>query len=828
MKQDITTTILALGPGAMLGLLALGIVLVFRTTGTLNLAHGAMATFGAYAYLQLGERQGLPLLVALLLATVLTGMLGILVQLLVMRPLRDASVLTKLIASTAVLVIVQSALDLRYGSSDAFVPSLLPVSVVHLPGDTYVGVDRILLLVLAVAVAAALWVAYRYTSFGISTSAVAENPVAASALGIRVDRVEIGNWFIAGCLAGFAGALLAPVTGLNLVRLSGLIVPALAAALVGSLTSFPLTLLGGIVISVAQSETTVHSSMQGASTAVPLLAIVVVMFLRGNAIPARGFIGARLPMVGTGKVRVVPTAIAVTLVLLSVFTWLGQEWINALLLSLLIAIILLSVVVITGYAGQVSLAQYSFAGFGAYVASTLSSAHHWPFEVTFVLGVAGAVVLGSLLAIPAARMRGASLAVVTLAFSGTVFATLFNRSEQIVVRPPSLLGFDLDPIFHSDRYLALTLGVLLLLILSVANLRRSPSGRRLIAVRSNERAAASIGINVAAAKSSAFALASGIAAAGGILLAFQSPIVVLAQFDVFGSINMAAWSVIGGVGLLVGPLIGMTFVSGGVGNHLTESIVHANFSVIALIGGVLLVVTLKIHPDGVASLAKDLATKRLRKAAKRGRGSHADAGAEDRPTPTRAAVRVREETRERTSVSLDLTGVSVRFGGVHALTNVDLRVEPGEVHGLIGPNGAGKTTLLDAISGFVRPSSGVIQLGDRVLDGLPTWRRARLGIGRSFQNVQLFADLTVLDNVRAASDVRRRGGFVRDLVWPGEQTLSATANDAIETLALGGILDSNTEELSYGRRQLVAIARALAANPSVVLLDEPAAGLSEL
>jgi sulfate-transporting ATPase len=177
--------------------------------------------------------------------------------------------------------------------------------------------------------------------------------------------------------------------------------------------------------------------------------------------------------------------------------------------------------------------------------------------------------------------------------------------------------------------------------------------------------------------------------------------------------------------------------------------------------------------------------------------------------------------------TLEVRNISVRFGGVVAVDDVSFVVRPGEVVGLIGPNGAGKTTIIDAITGFVRPSGGSILLDGAPIESFSPSRRARAGIGRSFQSLELFDDMTVYDNLRTGCEPRDALAYVTDLVHPGKGRLGAAATAAVREFQLVDDLDRFPTELAFGRRRLVAIARAIAAEPSVLLLDEPAAGLDE-
>jgi ABC-type branched-subunit amino acid transport system ATPase component/ABC-type branched-subunit amino acid transport system permease subunit len=819
------TAALAIGPGAMLGLLALGLVLVYRGTGVLNLSHASLAALGGYLYWDVGTERELPLVLAFVIAVLGAGIAGILIQLLVMRPLRGASPLTQLIATIGVLIVVQSSLLLVYGSTGRNVESMLPTGPVELWDGKSVGIDRLLLVVIAVVVTAALWALYKFTSFGIRTAAVAENPVAGAALGHSASKLAIGNWFLGGALAGLAGALLAPISGLDLVTMINLIVPALGAALAGGLISFPLTIVGALVIQIAQGITTASTDFRGAGTISTFVIVIVLMLVRGKAIPSRGFVGTRMPSLGTGHLR--PTVIIGWLVAAMVLVWgvLPFEWVDSLLTSMMIGIVLLSIVVVTGYAGQLSLAQFALAGTGAVISAEIASRADLPFLLVLLIAGLGAVPIGILLALPATRMRGASLAVVTLAFNVLLFATVFSRTQTITVPSPTVLGIEVGSILYPERYLTLVIAVFALLAIAVANLRRGQNGRRFVAVRGNERAAASIGIDVNKAKVSAFAIAAFIAAIGGCLLAFRSTAVVYTNFDVLGSINQLAWTVIGGVGFLAGPFLGSGFAPGGLGTALADLIYDDQFAYLPLIGGVALILTMIANPDGIAAVIghqlRSLVPKQLRRRPKKA------PAVPSAPEQRREATEAARERIARGRV-LRIEDVDMSFGAVHVLKNVSMTVEPGTVHGLIGPNGAGKTTLLDVVSGFVEPQAGRVSVGDTKLDKLPTWKRSKVGLGRSFQSLELFNDLTVFDNLRAASEIHSRGNILRDLIWPKKVPLSPAAWDAVRLLGLDEHLDRTIDSLSYGQRRLVAIARALATDSDVILLDEPAAGLDEV
>jgi ABC-type branched-subunit amino acid transport system ATPase component/branched-subunit amino acid ABC-type transport system permease component len=818
--------VLGLGAGGVYALTAQGLVLIYRGSGVVNFAQGAIGMIGAYvAYLS--HEDGVATPVALALGVGLGAAIGAATHLLVMRPLRHAPAVSRLVATLGILTVCLALGDQLWGHGARLIAKLLPTDSVTLFDDVVVGRDRLLILAVAVVVTVALTVLYRATRFGLATSAVAESRRAASAQGISPDVIATVNWALGSSLAVMAAVLIVNITGLQVIKLTLLVVPALAAALVGGFRSFPLTLVGGLLIGVLESEIAylqvevgTSTLLQGAVNSIPFLVIIVVLVVRGRALPLRGEAIENPPELGTGVVRpswaVVLTAGALVFVVVA-----SSSWVDALTTTAAIGIILLSLVVVTGYTGQLSLAQVALAGMGAWIAARLVADHGVPFELAALAGVAGVVPIGVLVGLAALRMRGVNLAVATLGLAllleGQVLANgpLTGGALGLEVGSPSFLGIDLDTFEHPARYAALAIVSLVLAFLAVANLRRSQTGRRLIAVRTNERAAAALGVNVFGAKLYAFGLGAALAALGGILIAFETPTVTFSPtFDVFGSISAVVYAVIGGIGAALGAIVGAGLAPGTVGAELVSLFGNDVDDLFRLFGGLLLLVVLLQAPDGLVLFYRKLVLRlatRLRPQWQLVRRS--------RPAlPEGAHVR-------SASATLALRGLTVRFGGVSALDDVSLSLAPGEVVGLIGPNGAGKTTLIDAVTGYVTPSAGSVLLDGIAIDGWSPRRRAVAGIGRSFQSLELFESMTVAENLQTACDPRDLRHYISDLVRPGRPRLAPAAVAAVHEFGLQDELARRPEELPYGRRRLVAIARAVASGPSVLLLDEPAAGL---
>ncbi|MFF4015899.1 ATP-binding cassette domain-containing protein [Streptomyces sp. NPDC001843] len=844
MDDVLRFALLGLGLGALYALTAHGIVLVYRGSGVLNLAHGAIGMAGAYVQWELASHHGVPYWPATVCGVLASTVLGVLTHLLVLRPLRRASTLARLVGTLAVFIVLTATAVKRYGDSLQLVPGKLPARLLTIAGAT-VSEDRVWLLGIAVVVTAGLHLLYQRTLFGLGTTAVAENEGAAASLGWSPDLIATGNWALGSALAGLTGILIVPVIGLSVTGLTTLLLSALAAALVGRFSSFPVTLAGGLVIGVVQSELTrFGSGVTGLASSVPFLFIALVLVARGRALPLRGTFLDRLPALGTGRVRPVPLAVAVVagLLLVSVSTPL---WADAITNTLVLSLIILSLVVVTGYAGQVSLAAYALAGTGAFIAGHASADWGWPFELALLAGVLGTVPIGLLFALPAVRTRGVNLAIITLGLGTTLEAMVFQNtglsttpgSDGIAVGKQTLFGISISGIDHPQRYAAVVLVLFTAAALVVACVRRSRTGRRLVAVRANERAAAALGIDVRAAKLYAFGLSAAIAALAGVLTGFRSTSVVFSDFASFDSITALGLAVIGGVGFLVGPLFGATFAAGTVGARFGDLVLPGLSDWIPLIGGIVLVLTLVGNQDGIGKkvgrqsegIRRRLSSKREAVAAPAAsQASTASAVSTGSTTSTVSAASTREAAVPRaTPLPLRVRGLTVRYGGVVAVEGLSLDVEPGRVVGLIGPNGAGKTSAIDAVTGFTRSASGRVRLGDRELTRLPVHRRATAGLSRSFQSLELFEDMTVLDNLYTACDRPGRWAWLTDLVRPGSRPLPSHVLVAVREFGLQDSLDRPVGDLSYGERRLLAIARAVAASPSVLLLDEPAAGLSD-
>jgi ABC-type branched-subunit amino acid transport system ATPase component len=355
-------------------------------------------------------------------------------------------------------------------------------------------------------------------------------------------------------------------------------------------------------------------------------------------------------------------------------------------------------------------------------------------------------------------------------------------------------------------------------LVGVANLRRSVVGRQLLAVRCNERAAAALGANVTAAKLYAFAAAAAIAGVAGGFLAFRTDLLTFDNFNVEQSIRVIALAVVGGVGFTLGAFTGAVYAAGGLFATAISQLLGADIGkVLILASGLLTMLIVVRAPDG---LAASFETPRwlLRWRASRGSGAPE---MPQRPAPGAAAA-----LPLVAPARLVVEGLNVRFGAVHAVRDLSLTVEPGAVVGLIGPNGAGKTTFIDAVTGLVQSTATAIRLGNRHLAGAPPHVRALRGLGRTFQSNELFDDLSIRENLLVAAQAPARREWASAWIHAPCAALGPEAELVVDVLGLRACLEQRPEELSLATRRLAAIARSVSRWPSVLLLDEPAAGLS--
>ena len=833
--------LLGLGAGAAYAALGMALVVTYRSSGVINFASGSIAVYAAFIYAYLRQGQFLPLLPglpkkvkladslgfvpSLLGALIMSSLLGLLLYALVFRPLRTAPPLARVVASLGIQVAIVLLIVKRMGTTQTPVKKVFPDSKLRI-GTAVAHTDKIWTALAVIGVALLLSALFRYTRFGLATRAVAETEKGAVVSRISAGRVAALNWMLSSAVAGLAGVLIAPHIAVVPIVFSLFIVPSLAAAVVGRFEMIAGTVVAGLVIGMLESEAQfLHSTWSwfpksGGPELVSLVTVLVVLVFRGKPLPARGALIARSLGRAPRPRNLWSTAAIATVAAGVLIVILPSQWRQAFILSLIFGVISLSLVVVTGYAGQISLAQLTLAGASAYFLSYLTRTMDLPFPIAPLLSAFLAMLVGVVIGLPALRVRGLSVAVVTLALAVTLDAAWFRNTDivgfegGVKVEEPKLFGLNLAWGFTKNeshyKFGFMVLTVLVLVGVGVAMLRRSQLGSAMVAVRANERSAAAAGVNVFQVKMMAFALGSFIAGLGGALVAYRYGTVNDQQFTpllglaVFASAYLAGiTSVSGGVAAGMLCVAGVTYTATGRWLHLGAWY--------QLITSLLLIVTVITNPEGIMGPNHVIADKlHAKRQSKKRKGQ---------PEPGPEAI-----AGELVAAPIDITGLPtllsvkelrVAYGGVVAVSDVSFDVPQGAIVGLIGPNGAGKTTMVDALSGFARYTGNIIFDGED-LAGAKPHQRVKKGLSRTFQAIELYEDLAVEENLEVglASGRQGHGALSRK-----------SLDETCEVLGLTAVRERPASDLSQGQRQLVSIGRAMVAKPKLLLLDEPAAGL---
>ena len=478
-------------------------------------------------------------------------------------------------------------------------------------------------------------------------------------------------------------------------------------------------------------------------------------------------------------------------------------------------IVALGLDILVGWTGQISLGHAGLYAVGAYTTALLSTKLGLTFWASAPLGVLLAGVFGALLALPSLRAKGPYLAMVTIAF-GFMAEVTANR-WSLTGGPMGIMSIP-GPTLPDGRemtakeYFWLIGGVALLCQLLAMNLFRSRIGRTLRAVQGSEIAAETVGINVYRQKVMAFVLSSIYAGIGGVFFAHQNGFINSDSFVFAFSVSMLTSVLMGGSGTAFGPLVGSVIL------NLIPTVFAWLREYQLYVYGTIMLVTIVFLPKGiVGSLAQLALFQRFRRAP-------------EAVAPDPAALDfARQSTSGGAVLAAEKLGKS--FGGIRALSDVDLVVRPSTVHGLIGPNGSGKSTFVNVVTGVYRPTAGRVDFDGVAVVRLAPHRMAQRGLTRTFQSIRLFGELTVLDNVMVGFHLQLKAGFWAHLL----QTRAAVDEESafrrksmalLEFVGLSERAFERANNLSYGQQRLLEIARALAVRPLLLMLDEPAAGVN--
>ena len=861
---------------------AAGFVLIYRSTGVLNFAHGEVGAFGVALFVLLLAQYGLNWWLSFVLALAACAAMGMAIELIVIRRLFASPRLVLLIATIGVGQIVAfSKISLPKVIAPGPIPA--PFEATWTPNDHIFLQAReiVVLAVVPVLIGALAWFISR-TRFGLAVRASASNPDTARVYGTSPRRTSTIVWTISGAFAAATAIFFAPLQSINSAQAGTaaiaepLLLRVLVVSLLARMRSLPGTLVGGVAVGVA--EELIRSNVVSANRSVVdvylFLAVLVVVLLvvrsadlqeswslapRMRAIPSRlesVWWVRRLNAMGFVALFGFFTFLGLTLSTnSSLFTWTS---------ILLFAMVALSMTVLTGWAGQLSLGQYAFVGLGGLTVLGLTHGNDIPVPfdlfdlsldlpwalamiVATAVGVMAAVIVG----LPALRVRGLFLAVTTLAFAVASATWLFSQDfftgGTSFPRPADKPVLDIGPIhvdFAASRrnYYFLCLVSLAVVAAVVARLRRTGIGRSWIAVRDNEEMAAASTVSPTRMKLAAFGVAGGIAAySGGLLVTLVPALQPDTLFRAGESILVVATAIIGGLGSVAGPIIGALWIRG-IPQIIPEELDDLVRLLTSSIG---LLVLLMYFPGGLLQIIYSIRDKLLERADRKmaarkeaSAGPSADDGTVEAPEPAEQRSRPRTLVTGRAALAATTSGpalqtqdVSVRFGGNTAVDRVSVHVDPGELVGLIGTNGAGKSTLLNAISGFVPSQGRVFVLGTDVTARRAPARHAR-GLGRGFQGARIYPGLTVRESLMVALEARSRSHLVASMTAlppspAQERAKRAEADELVDYMGLKRYADHFVATLSTGTRRIVELSSLLAVNARVLLLDEPTGGVAQ-
>jgi branched-chain amino acid transport system permease protein len=497
---------------------------------------------------------------------------------------------------------------------------------------------------------------------------------------------------------------------------------------------------------------------------------------------------------------------------------------------------------VVGYAGNVSVGHAGLYAVGAYTAAILTTQHGTQFPLAVAAGILLTAGFGLLLGVPALRLSGPYLAMATIAF-GFIINSIIKESVWLTNGTQGIrINHDLSYgriNFEDNNFFYLAYAIMLLSLLGVHRITTSYWGRAFEALKENPIAAESCGISRYRFRLSAFVLSAMLAGLAGALFIHVNKYIGPESFELKASILFLTALIFGGTRSILGNIIGALVVVA------LPDVFNNLFEYQLMIYGGLLLFTLYFMPDGIAGLLRRVllhffppqrtATPTTDGAmTEKTLGKDGNTAGKPKASAT-GPITVHSSGAHSPSsddnILLKTEGLTIAFGGLVAVNNLNLIVRRGEVHALIGPNGSGKSTTVNLLSGIYRPTAGKIRFAEQFLNHLAPHKIARVGIARTFQNPALFGDMTVLENVLVGLHPAFNGGLLHVLMmtrrarWE-EQQSRTRAQALLDFVGLGHEAAIRARSLSYGRQRLLEIARALALSPSLLLLDEPAAGLT--
>lgn len=829
--------------GAASGLLALGLVLVYRTARVINFAYGAMGSCAAQVGIVCYEVYGLPWLACVVIALLAGAAIGVAVDAVLAR-FRNAP---RLVVTVATIGLLQVLIGLQFGiafwtgARVIVAPFATGLSETSFTVGTSVFNlnDALLLAVVPVAVIGLSGFLLR-TDAGKAVRAIADNSERAALLGIPTHRLTRIVWILAGSLAGVVLMLAAPANGLPaspFVSVGGIFMPALAAAVIAKMEDLPVAFASGVGLGIFNAIVSNNVRKASVSTVALLVIILLALLVRkwstsraeaaesswslsGTYRPLPPEI-AELPEVRVGRAGI----LAFLGVLAVAFPFLAPpDRIHTVAGYLILGLAVISLVILSGWAGTVSLGQFSIVGVGGVVGGQLIAELNLDlFLALVVAGVAGAAI-SVLLGLPALRVRPLFLAVTTLAFAAAMdqfFLNPANFPDQIpgsIVRPVLWKRFPLE----SERatYL-LILAITVLAALIASKLRSARPGRILLASRDNDRAAAAMSVPVTRVRIAGMALAGIFAGVAGVLSAVLELGIGSSSFPPQTSVLIFSMAVVGGLSTVSGSLMGVAGVQLLI---FLIGLLTAQGAQFASLGtGVLMLLVLIAFPGGISELVMSVRDRIIAELLRR-RGLELQVGAADgsadidEPSPEEAPTRVeRIPAGSNAEPILRCEGVTASYGPLQVLFGVDLDVGDGEMVALLGTNGAGKSTVFKVVAGLLPPTGGEVTVDGVRIDGLRPDEIATRGLALMPGGRGVFPTMTVAENLRLAC-------------WQVRSDRVRSQEAVTEAIEMFPILDERADQmagnLSGGEQQQLSLAMAFITKPKVLLIDELSLGLA--
>jgi len=823
--------------GSIYGVAAQGLVVTYATSGVFNFAQGAIGMFLAYVYWEFRVDIGLPTIVGILLTVLVAApLMGVLIERGIMRFLTDSPIVAQLVVTIGLMLgLMGLAASVWNPNTTHTIPTFFGTSGFNI-GSTFMPYYRVVTIGTGIAIGLLLRFLLYHTRLGITMRAVVDNRDLTVLNGARPASATMTAWALGSSMAALAGIFLSEeLSTLDPGTLTLFIVDAFAAAIIARLRSLPMAYVGGLIIGLTLSFQESFLSWDGRWTSAPqaipaALLFIAVLFVKDARIKGRPkprktadrIPSTRNALLGFAALIVVAAVCAATM---------NRTNLREVILIVLTAFVMLSLVPLTGWANQISLAQITLVGCGAFAMV------EWGFNgnvLGLLVAAAFAVPIGMIMAGPAIRLQGIYLALATMAFARLAEFLFFDQPHvfgngDLQVPPLSVFGLQVENPFNflgisfaEDAGFLIFVTILFSVVgLIVIAVQRRSFGRRLVALRDSPDAASMLGMSLTLTKLGVFMFSAAIAGLAGGLFAIYYTSVGTTDFQLTVGLPYLLLLVVGGVSVVGGTVVGgILLVQFAWFNQAFPD--NTFLTWFANLGPGLIGIGVGRNPEGIWE-------HEVQNIAKLRRRLTGGKPAAERTAETTGLSAVRERTRLPSPAArvntdrpaAELRDVSVRFGGLLAVNNVSLDLQDGQIVGLIGPNGAGKTTLFNVATGMQEPNQGRIIVDGKDVTGARPHQFARLGLARTFQRLEVFGSLSVRDNIRVAADLHRRR-------WArtGAGSPDVITDTIIEHLGLQAVADTRAELLPTGTARLVEVARALATQPRVLLLDEPSSGLS--